>query len=291
MKKLPAILAALIVFTGCTPGKALFTLKTSELRKALSGQPAHISVVMTSATELTNAYAKVTFGGGRFTNQLDVLRRSMNGQEGEFVALDDFVRGDRSKDPVAGDRTRMWIEESEGKLPVFKSETHLEILLGTKSVLESLRGTTNSTELCVMEMDAKEGTIRDNQDERDFNARIHALSAWCRGSIGMFELICGDGKHWDGGKRWDCEMRWNMMMVSGTVWESLFPAYYKNLSVEIVGDGTPIYVIAEDVTIDGKKLKKYEGYVKEGDRLVMELDKEAHGWDGGVRFLLDKPAK
>ena len=53
-----------VVLSGCLPGKANLVVKTSEIRKALRGDVAHLNVTVCTETVLSNAYEKVSFGGG-----------------------------------------------------------------------------------------------------------------------------------------------------------------------------------------------------------------------------------
>ena len=262
----PAVMAALAL-SGCIPGETKFSLKTSEIGKALRGEPAHIRATICAETVLSNAYDKVTFGDGKYKNKLDFIRSMM--------------KSDSYKKLPSSDKVRMWIDESDGNLPTFKSEISVEILLATKSVLESLKGTTNSTELCVLEMDAEKGTIGESKicTGLDFNQPMCEMASFLFGQCSAAEALLGK------------KSAEEMMIVPATLLHAMLPAWSEKLTVEIVGDGPPIYFLAEDVTIKGKTMKRANGCVKRGEGVTMELDKKKHGKDGGVRFMLEPPSR
>ena len=273
------------VLSGCLPGKANLEVKTSEIRKALRGETAHLNVTVCTENVLSNAYEKVSFGGGKYTNQLDVIRSMLN-EKGEFKAMmeSEFLK---RKWP-SNDRMRMWIEEKKGDLPVFKSEITLEVLLAQQHVLDSLRGTTNSMELCVLVM-KDNGTIEVPEDMSDgFNPRISETYAFLEGFLRGFdnatEFFC-DAKVLDKKKGSKDHDFLGMMIVPKTVLWAICPLIYDEVTIEIVGDGDPVYVISEDVGPNGADMKKeYDGFVKKGDRVKLKLHKK-----DGIRFMLDKP--
>jgi len=80
-----------------------------------------------------------------------------------------------------------------------------------------------------------------------------------------------------------------LMIVPLTLLHAMLPTWSKKLTVEIVGDGPPIYFLAEDVTIKGKTMKRAKGCVKRGEGVTMELDKKKHDKNGGIHFLLEPP--
>ena len=273
------------VLSGCLPGKANLVVKTSEIRKALRGEVAHLNVTVCTETVLSNAYEKVSFGGGKYTNQLDVIRALLN-ENGEFKAMmeSEFLK---RKWP-SNDRMRMWIEEKKGDLPVFKSEITLEALLAQQHVLDSLRGTTNSMELCVLVM-KDNGTIEVPEDMSDgFNPRISETYAFLEGFLRGFdnatEFFC-DAKVLDKMKGSKDHDFLGMMIVPKTVLWAICPLIYDEVTIEIVGDGDPVYVISEDVGPNGADVKKeYDGFIKKGDRVKLKQHKK-----DGTRFMLDKP--
>lgn len=273
------------VLSGCLPGKANLVVKTSEIRKALRGEVAHLNVTVCTETVLSNAYEKVSFGGGKYTNQLDVIRALLN-ENGEFKAMMESKFLQHKWPP--NDRMRMWIEEKKGDLPVFKSEITLEALLAQQHVLDSLYGTTNSMELCVLAI-KDNGTIgepkgKEGKDE-GFNPRIRETYAFIEGFFSGLdnatELFC-DAKVLDKVK--ESNGYWGMVIVPGTVLCAASPFMYDEVTIEIVGDGDPVYVISQDVTPNGAKVKEYDGFVKKGDRVKLKRHK-----NGEIRFMLDKP--
>lgn len=272
------------VLSGCLPGKANLVVKTSEIRKALRGEVAHLNVTVCTETVLSNAYEKVSFGGGKYTNQLDVIRALLN-ENGEFKAMmkSEFLKHKW----CPNDRMRMWIEEKKGALPVFKSEITLEALLAQQPVLDSLHGTTNSMELCVLAM-KDNGTIAVPEEKTGgFNPRISETYAFIEGFLSGFdnamEFFC-DPRVLDKAKRGKGNDYLGMMIVPGTVLWATCPLMYDEVTIEIVGDGDPVYVISEDVGPNGAKVKEYDGLVKKGDRVKLKRHK-----NGEIRFMLDKP--
>ena len=265
-KSLASVVMAVVALSGCIPGETKFSLKTSEIRKALRGEPAHIRATTCAETILSNAYDKVTFGDGKYKNKLDFIRSMM--KDDSYEKISSF------------DKARMWIDESDEKLPTFKSEISVEILLATKPVLESLKGTKNSTELCVLEIDAEKGTIGESSvcNGKDFNQPMCAMTSLLYGQCSAAEAILGK------------KSAEELMIVPATLLHAMLPTWSKKLTVEIVGDGPPIYFLAEDVTIKGKTMKRAKGCIKRGEGVTMELDKEKHGKNGGIRFMLEPPS-
>ena len=263
---------------GCFPGKTEFTIKTSEIRKAMRGEAAHIIATVHSEYILSNAYSKVSFGNGAYSNGLDVVR-AMIEKEGSFEAI---PFGKDNKSAMPGDKIRMWIEEPKDGdgIPVFKSEISIEVLLATKPVLDSLRGSTNSMELCVLEFDANNGRIwmKEIDDSIGFNQRISLMYGFLIGQVTYSEFIFGKEKSPE---------RSMAMIVPATIMFSMMPTFLEEWEVEIIGDDSPVHIVAEDVKINGKTMEKYEGYVKQGDRVRMALNKHKHDKYGGIRFLLD----
>lgn len=270
------------VLSGCLPGKANLVVKTSEIRKALRGEVAHLNVTVCTETVLSNAYEKVSFGGGKYTNQLDVIRALLN-ENGEFKAMMESKFLQHKWPP--NDRMRMWIEEKKGDLPVFKSEITLDVLLARQHVLDSLYGTTNSMELCVLAIN-DDGTIGEPEDKGNgFNPRMRETYAFIEGFFSGLdnatELFC-DAKVLDKVK--ESNGYWGMVIVPGTVLCATSPFIYDEVAIEIVGDGDPVYVISKDVGSNGANVKEYDGFVKKGDRVKLKLHKK-----DGIRFMLDKP--
>lgn len=266
-KSLASVVMAAIALSGCIPGETKFSLKTSEIRKALRGEPAHIRATICAETVLSNAYDKVTFGDGKYKNKLDFIRSMM--------------KDDTYKKIASFDKARMWIDESDKNLPTFKSEISVEILLATKPVLESLKGTAKSKELCVLEIDAEKGTIGEMSigKGKDFNQPMCAMTSFLYGQCSTAEALLGK------------KSAEELMIVPMTLLHALLPTWSTKLTVEIVGDGPPIYFLAEDITIKGKTMKRAKGCVKRGEGVTMELDKKMHGENGGLHFMLEPPSR
>lgn len=89
-------MVATLAFAGCVPGEAEYTMKTSEVRKALAGKPARVRVHLKTETVLSNAYDKVAFGGGRYTNRLDCVQRYV--ERGFFGKGSPFNLGEKTSD-------------------------------------------------------------------------------------------------------------------------------------------------------------------------------------------------
>ena len=264
---------AAMVFSGCLPGKSNVVLKSSEIRKALRGEIAHVTVTVCTETVLSNAYAKVSSANVKYTNQLEVIR-SMLDEDGEFRGMreTDCLKGKR----CPNDKMRMWIEEKAGKLPVFKSEITLDALLAQESVLASLCGTTNSMELCVLTIDPKKGTIGmpDWPEEQywAFNPRMNATRSFIEG------YWCGLENCVDA-----IDSKGDVGIVPRTVLWSTIPLAYDDITFEIVGDDDPIYVVSEEEKPNGEKLKLHDGFIKKGNSVKLKMDKK------DIRFMLDKP--
>ena len=256
------------VLSGCVPDKTHIVVKTSEIRKALRGEVAHVSVTVCMETVLSNAYKKVSCGSGKYTNQLEVIRSMLNDKDMPF-----------NSKLLPDEKVRMWIEEKKGEPPIFKSEVTLNALLAQESVLASLYGTTNSTELCVLAIDAKKGTIGMPKflkgdfgllkEYFDFNPRICATRAFLDGYLKGFGVFA------DMNERIEMAIAPIAMMVT---MDSPLEAI-KERTIEIVGDGDPIYVISEN--------EEYNGVINKGDKVKLKLA-EKEGWDI-IPFLLDNP--
>ena len=264
---------AAMVFSGCLPGKSNVVFKSSEIRKALRGEIAHVTVTVCTETVLSNAYAKVSSANVKYTNQLEVIR-SMLDEDGVFKAMRESDCLKRKWCP--NDKMRMWIEEKDGKLPVFKSEITLDALLAQESILASLRGTTNSMEFCVLTIDPKKGTIGmpDWPEEQywTFNPRINATRSFLEGYCCGLECFVDKIDSED-----------DIGIVPRTVMWSSFPLLYDEVTFEIVGDDDPIYVVSEEEKPNGEKLKSHDGFIKQGSSVKLKMDKK------DIRFMLDKP--
>jgi len=270
---LGGLLAALV---GCTPGEAEFTLKTSEVRKALQGEVGRIRVHETMTTVLSNANRQVTFGDGKFTNQLDVVKAMAEGvgRRDPF----DFTKGAWTNDSV-----RIWVEEKLGALPCVKMDAQLDVALGTEAALEKCAADGKLEALCFLQVDPKTGRIGETKESGsglDFqNARLAAFwgAAMARGEL-LRTLFGGKDEE-------------DLAAVDQSLISVMLPTWFQKLSCVIVGDSDePLYVVAEDAVVNGKPMAHFEGYVKKGETVRFELDKKKHGSDGGMRFLLKKPA-
>ncbi len=267
---------AVVVLSGCCPDKTHLVVKTSEIRKALRGEVAHVSVTVCMETVLSNAYKKVSCGSGKYTNQLDVIRSMLNDKDKPF---------DRKL--LHDEKVLMWIEEKKkGEPPIFKSEITLNALLAQESVLASLYGTTNSMELCALAIDAEKGMIGMPRflkgefgllkEYFDFNPRICATMAFLDGYLNGFNVFADMSESSE-------EMAIvpiAMMVTMNSPLESI-----KERTIEIVGDGDPIYVISEN--------EEYNGFIKNGDKVKLKLatdkeNKQVAEWDR-IRFSLDAP--
>jgi len=269
---LGGLLAAIV---GCTPGEAEFTLKTSEVRKALQGEVARIRVHETMTTVLSNANRQVTFGGGRFTNQLDVVKAMAEGvgRRDPF----DFTKGAWTNDSV-----KVWVEEKPGALPCVRLDAQLDVAIGTAAALEKRTADGRIEELCVLQIDPKTGSVGEakrTESGRDFpNARLAAFwgAAMARGE--MLRTLFGK------------EDEENAVAVDQSLISVMLPTWFKKLSCVIVGDGDePLYVVAEDAVVNGKPMTHFEGYVGKGETIRFELNKKKHDSDGGMHFFLKCP--
>lgn len=273
MKKLAVVGMLAAVLAGCTPGEAEFTLKTSEVRKALNGEVAHIRVHERMTTVLSNACRKVTFGDGKFTNQLDVVR-----------ALTEKSKGfDLEKLAGSNNTAKVWIEEKPGTLPSVKMDAQFDIALGTQAALERRLAARDTRELSVLAIDAETGTIGEPKFARDdqvWNAGVAVCAAASIARMDLLERLLGT------------EQGEELSAVDRSLLSATLPTWFKNLSCVVVGDGDePLYVVAEDAKVNGKPMAKFEGYVKKGETVRFELNKEKHSKHGGMRFFLEKPSE
>lgn len=259
---------------GCVPGEAEFTLKTSEVRKALNGEVSHIRVHEKMTTVLSNAYAKVTFGGGKFTNRLDVVK--MLAADCKKVAL--------GKIAGSNDVVNVWVDEKGGAVPCVKLEAQFDVALGTQAALNRRIAERKTPEPLALEIDAASGEIGEPHfkgDERDavWNAGVAMCATASIARMDLLENLFG--------KEEGCDLA----AVDKSLFSAALPTWFKNLSCVVVGDGDePLYVVAEDAKVNGKPMAKFEGYVKKGETVRFELDKKKHGKDGcGMRFFLKKP--
>jgi len=264
--------AALVTLAGCVPGEAEFTLKTSQLRKALKGELAQISVCERMSTPLSNAYDKVAFGV--HSNRLAVVKAMV---------------ADLAADPVlglkdgrcAGDQLHICVEEPSGALPCVRMEAQIAVALGTASVLTNAVRNHLLGELCALQIDPLTGRIGHSEigNTEPLNARQHAFiaAAKCRQDLTVTLFGNSEGAE--------------LQAVNVSLLAAALPTWFRNLSCTVVGDADePLYVIADDVKVNGEPKSHFEGYVRQGESLRFELDKRKHNRDGGMRFLLAKPA-
>jgi len=265
---------AMSALVGCTPGEAEFTLKTSEVRKALQGEVAHIRIHETMTTVLSNAERKVSFGGGKFTNQLDVVKAML----ARIGNRDPF---DFTKSAWTNDSVKIWVEENTNALPCVKLDAQVEIAFGTTNALRRHVANHKATELCALSVDVPTGRICKCDDEDNdapcSNGRGPAFwsAIMAHGEL-METLFSGEDE--------------DLFAVDKSLMAVMLPTWFQKLSCVIVGDGDePLYVIAEDAKVNGRPMAHFEGYVKKGETIRFELDKRKHEDDGGMRFFLKKP--
>ena len=265
---------ALVVLVGCVPGEAEFTFKTTDVRKALQGEVSQARVHEKMATTLSNAYDAVSFGGGRFTNRLDVVKalvKKTNGHRPFNLKADSWTN----------DTVRVWVEEHSGVLPCVRMEADICIALGRAEVLEKRTANQALGELFALRLDAETGRIdgfRQNEKNGPYNNRLLMFLSAVMARGELLEMLFGTQEK-------------DLQSVDQSLFAVATPDWFEQLSVVVVGDSDePLYVAAEDVRVNGKPMKRFEGPVKKGERVRFELiDKEKHKKDGGLRFFLKNP--
>jgi len=268
-----AVFASLVALCGCVPGEAGFTMKTSEVRKALMGEVVQIRVHEQVTTVLSNAYDRVSFGG--YTNKLQVVKALVADVDREPVYhLQD---GEWTNDTV-----KVWVEEKAGALPSVKAEGTLCVALGPEEAIRKKAVERQIKEVCVLKIDPNTGAIGHLQQFRigkEFhNQRLETLVSATASRGQLLDTLFGKEEH-------------DLASVDESLMWMVLPTWFRHLSCTVVGDSDePLYIIAEDVTVNGKPMARFEGAVKKGETLCFELDKLKHKEDGGMRFFLSRPS-
>lgn len=264
------IILMLAALSGCVPGEAEFTFKTSDVRKALQGEVTQVRLHESMTTTLSNAYDTVSFGGGRFTNKLDVVKA--------LVAKTNGRRPFNLKDNEwTNDTVRVWVEDRSGELPCVRMEADICLALGRKEALEKRTEGQKLDELCALLIDAETGKMeafREGKSAESLNPRLVAFVSALEARVELLELLFGKDEK-------------DLLAVDQSLFAVVIPTWFKKLSCVVVGDSDePLYVIADDAKVNGKPMKRFEGFVKKGEKIRFELDKDKHKEDGGLRFLL-----
>jgi len=165
-----------------------------------------------------------------------------------------------------------------------KMDAQFDVALGTRAALERRIAERNTPEPLALEIDAASGEIGEThfkRDERDvWNAGVAVCAAASIARMDLLERLLGT------------EQGEELSAVDRSLLSATLPTWFKNLSCVVVGDGDePLYVVAEDAKVNGKPMAKFEGYVKKGETVRFELNKEKHSKHGGMRFFLEKPSE
>lgn len=259
------------VLCGCVPGEAEFTMRTSAIRKALKGEVVQIRVHEQLTIPLSNAYDAVSFGG--YTNKLQVVKAQVTDVDRE--PLYHLQDGEWTNDAV-----RVWVEEKAGKLPCVKAEGTLCVALGPEEAIRKKAAERQLEEVCVLKIDPSTGAIGHLQQFRigkEFhNQRLetHVLAAESRGQL--VDTLFGKEER-------------DLAAVDESLMWMVLPTWFRDLSCVIVGDSDePLYIIADDVVVNGVPTAHYEGAIGKGETVRFELDKKKHKEDGGIRFFLKR---
>ena len=261
---------ALSLLVGCVPGEAEFTFRTSEVRKALRGEVAHVRVHETMTTVLSNASESVTFGNGRFTNRLDVVK-ALAARVGGGCPFD-FMKDDWTNDVI-----RVWVEESTNALPCVKMDAQLNVTLGTEGALARHVRENQLQDLCAFMINPATGSIEEVKGAEFGKAlppsRMAMFMSAVFARLDLLETLFGKDDD-------------DLAAVDQSLMSVMTPTWFDDLSCVIIGDGEPLYVVAEDVKVNGKPMPRFEGWVRQGERLHLAQTKK-HEFD--VRFFLKSP--
>lgn len=275
------MIAMLILVAGCIPGEAEFTITTSNMRKALLGEVAQVRVHETMSWTLSNAYDKVSFSG-KFTNKLDVVKAMVEGARHGGDWLGEY--GGHSSmfglkdDGWTNDTLNVWVEERLGELPNLRMAADVCLALGLEESLHK-RSVKQKTcgELFTLKIDAETGRISFDYSTAEkglLNLRLLEFASSVRARIGLLSTLFGDGER-------------DLLAVDSSLYAVIFPNAFKQTKCYVIGDcDEPLYVIAEDVRVDGQMVKRFEGFVKKGEKVRFELDMDVHREDGGLGFFL-----
>jgi len=244
------------------------------VRKALKGQVAHICVHEQMTTVMPNAYGKVSFGDGKFTNRLDIVKALV-------ANVDRTGRICLNHGALTNEMIRVWVEEFANAHPCVNLDARLSIALGTKEALIEQARSEGLDDLCVLQIDQATGRIGEISGRDSFgpfsNQRAAMFYVGAAARYELLEALLGKDDE-------------DVMAVDRSLVSVVYPTWFKSLSCVIIGDDdAPLYVIADDARVNGKLMQHFEGWVQNGERLHLILDKEKHQQDGGVRFLLKKP--
>ena len=247
---------------------------------ALQGQIARVRVHETMTKVLSNASERVTFGDGRFTNQLDVVKALASGigKRNRPFNLKKCSRTDET--------LRIWVEESTNALPCVKLDAQLGVALGTKDALakhvrnDHLADRNFLDDLFLLVIDPETGCVGPEDGQKLGKTLPHPQSAMFLGAVSarieLLEILFGKDEE-------------EFMAVDQMLYSVVLPTARDDLSYVIVGDGEPLYVVAENVRVNGKLMQHFEGWVRQGEELHLAPEKKDSKLD--VRFFLDAPEK
>lgn len=259
---------ATIVLVGCVPGESVFTFRTSELRKALNGETATAVAHIRGGRAISNASERVFFGGGRFTNRLDVARRLVNQCMHTF---------DHKRLPFTTNENcnaRMWIEE--GAVPELRIEGDVGVLIvpkGKSPRPEEFHGFNYGMVLCLSE---DGGFVRYEGTPRDWDpVALKGVMGAIYAEASLLTLQCIFSKS---------EME--MFAPIENLFYASVPTWYEDVSCEIVGDDEEgLGIEARDVEVDGVRKDRFSARIAKGQRIRFKIDKEKHRNAIGLRFL------
>lgn len=272
---LVGLLAAIV---GCTPGEAEFTLKTSEVRKALQGEVGRVQVHQQFCLDMSNEYHHVISGQKVLTNDVEVTRQLL--EETGFAKGCPVWSAGHSNFLV-----RTWIDQGTNLWPMLHVDAHTEVLLCStnrfESVGEGVFAARNQAVDCLT-IEPDSGVVQDTQDMFNLDGvMVWSCRAYCEGLARGLSISSGSPYDFtkDFGSRFG---------VLAEMFEELSaPTRMDERSCVVIGDcDEPLYVEATSAIVDGKYYSSYRACVRKGDRIAFSLKSGVRGPLGRVRLSL-----
>lgn len=262
----------LLLVAGCVPGKAVYTIKTSEMRKAIEGKPAHIRVDIAAEYALSNAYQKVEFGGGRYTNELDVVKAVLKEQNHLFCL--DLLRLGGTNDVA-----KFFVDEADGRLPTARATISVGAWISTEECFKTEIQNRMIPDACVLGVGKESegfclerfccGAVEKNMTQIPKYLAYEAVCSSLGTALGILAPQEADG---------DVEklFTWPVAIIVN-------PGLLHEQEFVIVGDSDePLHVTTKDALVNGKRVESFRGCVRRGETLRIVVP----CWDGKVWYSL-----
>ena len=258
----------LLFVAGCVPGKAVYTIKTSEMRKALEGKPAHIRVDIAAEYVLSNAYRKVEFGGGRYTNELDVVKSIFDKQDRLFGL--DFLRLGGTNDVA-----KFFVDEADGRLPTARATISVGAWISTEECFKTEIQNRMIPDACVLGVGKESegfrlksfccGAVEENRTQIPKYLAYEAVCSSLESVLNILDLektheeICG-------------LLTWSPAII-------INPEVVHEKEFVIIGDSDePLHVTAKSALVNGKRVETFQGCVKRGETLRIMSTRYGEVW-------------